>query len=290
MYEIVAKRKLAPHVNLFEFSAEEIAAKTQPGQFVILRIDETGERIPLTIACADVEKGTITLVCHEVGKSSKKLGSLKEGDRIPDLLGPLGKPANIGKFGTVLCIGGGVMAAPLHFQAKAFHERGNKIIGVIGARTESQLIFENEMREVCDELHVVTDDGTKGCRELGFLKELFKEKKVDRVIAMGPIIMMKTVSEFTRPYHIPTILNLVPIMVDGMGMCGACRLTVGGKTMFGCVDGSDFDGHQVDFEELMARLKMYTRQEKLSFVFYEEERKVCECTKAESSERSLHHG
>jgi len=269
LYKIVTKRELVSHINLFEFSAKEIAAKSKSGQFVILRVDEKGERIPLTIAGTDVEKGTITVVCHEVGKTTKQLGSLNEGDCIPDLLGPLGKPVEIGKFGTVLCIGGGVMVAPLHFQAKALHEAGNMVIGVMGARTEKQLIFEDEMREVCDKLYVSTDDGTKGYKGLSFLKDLFKERKIDRVVAVGPIVMMKAVSELTRPYGISTIVNLIPTMVDGMGMCGACRVTVGGKTMFACVDGPDFDGHQVDFEELMARLKMYTPQEKLAFVFYE---------------------
>jgi len=266
----VTKRELVPHINLFEFSAKEIAAKTKPGQFIILRVDEKGERIPLTMTGADPEKGTITVVCHEVGKSTRQLGQLEEGDRIPDLLGPLGKPAEIGKFGIVLCIGGGVMVAPLYFQAKAFHETGNRVIGGIGARTENQLIFENEMREVCDELYVATDDGTRGYKGLGFLEDLLKERKIDRVITMGPVLMMKTVSELTRPYGVPTIVNLIPIMVDGMGMCGACRVTVGGRTMFACVDGPDFDGHQVDFEELMIRLKMFTPQEKLAFVFQEE--------------------
>ena len=269
MYKIVMKRELVPHINLFEFSAEVVAAKIKPGQFVILRIDEHGERIPLTIADVDVEKGTITVVCHEVGKTTKRLGKLKEGDHILDLLGPLGKPAEIEKSGTVLCIGGGVMVAPLHFQAKAFREASNKVIGVLGARTESQLVFEKEMREACDELYVATDDGTKGHKGLDFIKNLLKERKIDRVVAMGPIVMMKTVSELTRPYDTPTIVTLTPIMVDGMGMCGACRVTVGGKTMFACVDGPDFDGHQVDFEELMARLKMYSPEEKLAFVFYE---------------------
>jgi ferredoxin--NADP+ reductase len=270
LYKIVTKQELVPNINLFEFSAKEVAAKTKPGQFVILRIDEDGERIPLTIADADVEKGTITVVCHKVGKSTKQLGNLKQGDCILDLLGPLGKPAEIGKFGTVLCVGGGVMVAPLHFQVKAFHEAGNKVIGVIGARTKSDLIFEDEMRGVGDDLYVATDDGTKGYKGLGFLKELLEERKIDRVIVMGPVVTMKTVSELTRPHGIPTIVNLIPLMVDGMGMCGACRVTVGGKTMFACVDGPDFDGHQVDFEELMARLKMFTPQEKLAFVFHEE--------------------
>lgn len=269
LYKIVTKRELVSHINLFEFSAKEIAAKSKPGQFVILKVDEKGERVPVTIADADVGKGTITVVCHEVGKTTKQLGSLNEGDSILDLLGPLGKPAEIRKFGTVLCVGGGVMVAPLHFQAKAFHEAGNKVIGVIGARTENQLIFEDEMREICNELYVATDDGTKGYKGLDFLKDLLKERKIDQVVAVGPIIMMKTVSEVTRPYGTPTIVNLIPIMVDGMGMCGACRVTVGGKTRFACVDGPDFDGHQVDFEELMARLKMYAPEEKLAFVFYE---------------------
>jgi len=270
MYNIVRKRELTPHTNLFEFSAKEIAVKTKPRQFVILRIDEDGERVPLTIAGANVEKGTITVVCHEVGKSTKQLGRLKEGDFVQDLLGPLGKPAEIRKFGTVLCVGGGVMVAPLHFQAEAFHEAGNTVIGVIGARTESHLIYEDEMRKVCNELHVATDDGSRGYKGMDFLKGLLKAKKVDRAIVMGPVVTMKTVSEFTRPYGIPTVVNLIPIMVDGMGMCGACRVTVGDRMMFACVDGPDFDGHQVDFEELMARLKMFTPQEKLAFVFQEE--------------------
>jgi len=270
LYRIVTKRELVPHIKLFEFSAKEIAVKTRPGQFIILRVDEKGERVPLTMTGADPEKGTITVVCHEVGKSTRQLGQLKEGDCILDLLGPLGKPAEIEKFGTVLCIGGGVMVAPLYFQAKAFHETGNTVIGGIGARTENQLIFENEMREVCDELYVATDDGTRGYKGLDFLEDLLKERKIDRVITMGQVLMMKKVSELTRPYGVPTIVNLIPIMVDGMGMCGACRVTVGGRTMFACVDGPDFDGHQVDFEELMIRLKMFTPQEKLAFVFQEE--------------------
>jgi ferredoxin--NADP+ reductase len=269
LYKIVTRQELVPHIGLFEFSAAEIAAKTKPGQFVILRIDEAGERIPLTIAGANVGKGTITVVCHEVGKSTKQLASLKEGDCILDLLGPLGKPAEIKNFGTVLCVGGGVMVAPLRFQAQAFHQKGNKVIGVVGARTESALIFEDEMREICDEFYVATDDGTKGYKGLEFLSELLRMRKIDRAIVMGPIVTMKKVSELTRPYGIPTIVNLIPIMVDGMGMCGACRVTVGGRTMFACVDGPDFNGHQVDFEELMARLKMFTPQEKIAFVFHE---------------------
>ncbi len=271
MYEVVIKRKLAPQINLFEFSAREIAAKAKPGQFVILRIDEDGERIPLTIANANAEKGTVTVACHEVGKSTKQLGELGSGDSILDMLGPLGKPTEIAKFGTVMCIGGGVMTAPLSFQAEAFHKAGNKVIGVVGARTEGQIIFEKKMRDICEELYVTTDDGTKGYKGLGFLKELIEEKKVDRAIVMGPVATMKTVTDLTRSYRIPTIVNLIPIMVDGMGMCGACRVTVDGKTKFACVDGPDFDGHKVDFDELMSRLKMFTPHEKVAYILHEEE-------------------
>jgi ferredoxin--NADP+ reductase len=270
LYSIIAKRELAPHINLFEFSAKEVAAKSKPGQFVILRIDEDGERIPLTIADVDAEKGTITVVCHEVGKTTAQLGRLKMGDFVLDILGPLGKPARIEKFGTVLCVGGGVMVAPMHFQAKAFREAGNNVIGIVGATTKDHLIFLDEMGKTCNELYVATDDGTMGCKGMDFLRDLLKDKKIDRVVAEGPIVMMKAVSELTREHGIPTIVNLTPIMVDGMGMCGACRVTVGGKTLFACLDGLEFDGHQVDFDELLARLKMYTSQEKLAYVFCEE--------------------
>jgi ferredoxin--NADP+ reductase len=270
LYKIEAKRSLAPHINLFDFSAREVAAKTKPGQFVILRIDEDGERIPLTIANVDAEKGTIAVACHEVGKTTTQLGRLNEGDSILDLLGPLGKPARIEKFGTVLCVGGGVMTAPLHFQAKAFREAGNHVIGIVGATTKDHLIFLDEMHKTCNEISVATDDGTEGYKGIDFLKELIRERKIDRVVAEGPILMMKAVSDLTRQRGIPTVVDLIPIMVDGMGMCGACRVTVGGKMFFACVDGLEFDGHQVDFDELLARLKMYTAQEKLAYVFSEE--------------------
>jgi len=247
-----------------------VAAKTKPGQFVILRIDEDGERIPLTIADADLERGTIAVACHEVGKTTTQLGRLKEGDFVLDLLGPLGKPARIEKFGTVICIGGGVMVAPLHFQAKAFREVGNNVIGIVGATTSDHLIFLDEMERTCNRLHVATDDGTKGHKGLDFIKDLIRETKIDRIVAEGPVVMMKVVSDLTRQYKIPTFVNLIPIMVDGMGMCGACRVTVDGKKLFACVDGLEFDGHHVDFDELLARLKVYTSQEKLAYVFSEE--------------------
>lgn len=270
MFKIETKRSLAPGINLFSLSAKELAAKTKPGQFVILRIDEDGERIPLTIADVDLEKGTVSVACHEVGKSTKQLGRLNEGDSVLNLLGPLGKPAEIKKYGTVLCVGGGVMAAPLHFQARAFREAGNNVIGVVGATTKNHLIFLDEMEKTCNELYVATDDGTEGHRGIDFLKDLFIERKVDRVITEGPVVMMKAISDLTRQQGIPTIVNLLPIMVDGMGMCGACRVTVGKNMLFGCVDGPEFDGHQVDFDELLARLKTYTPQEKIAYVFWEE--------------------
>jgi ferredoxin--NADP+ reductase len=270
LYKILTKRELAPHINLFEFLASEVAAKTKPGQFVILRKDEDGERIPLTIAETDLEEGTIAVACHEVGKTTTQLGRLKEGDFILDLLGPLGKPARIEKFGTVLCIGGGVMVAPLHFQAKAFREAGNDVIGIVGATTSSHLIFLEEMKRTCNQLYIATDDGTKGHKGMGFLQDLIRETKIDRVVAEGPVLMMKAVSDLTSQYKIPTMVNLIPIMVDGIGMCGACRVTVDGKTLFACVNGLEFDGHHVDFDELLARLKVYTPQEKLAHVFSEE--------------------
>lgn len=270
MFKIKAKRSLAPGINLFSFSAKEVAAKTEPGQFLIIRIDEDGERIPLTIADVDNEKGTVAVACHEVGKTTKQLSKLKEGDSVLNLLGPLGKPAEIQKFGTVLCVGGGVMTAPLHFQARSFQEAGNNVIGVVGATTKNHLIFLDEMQKTCSKLYVATDDGSEGHKGIDFLGNLIREKKIDRVVAQGPILMMKAVSDLTRQQGIPTVVDLLPIMVDGMGMCGACRVTVGKNMLFGCVDGPEFDGHQVDFDELLARLKMYTPQEKLAYVFWEE--------------------
>lgn len=274
MFRIESKRELAPHINLFTFSAREVAAKTKPGQFVILRIDKDGERIPLTIANADLEKGTISVACHEVGKTTTQLGSLKEGDAILNLLGPLGKPATIKKFGTVLCVSGGVMTAPVYFKARALRDAGNYVIGVVGAATKNHLIFLDEMRKACNELYIATDDGSEGYEGIDFLKNLAAEKKIDYVVAGGPILMLKAVSDFTRQYGIPTVVDLIPIMVDGMGMCGACRVSVGGKMLFACVDGLEFDGHQVDFDELLARLKTYTLQEKVAKVFWERGEKL----------------
>jgi len=269
MYRVVNKREIVSKVNLIEISAKEVAEKTKPGQFVILRLDEKGERIPLTIANQDTKKGTITIVFHEVGNTTKKLGLLKEGDFISDVVGPLGNPAEIGKYGRVLCVGGGIWVAPLHFEALALCEKGNKLVTVVGARTKDLLVFEKEMKEISDEFYVATDDGSKGYKGLDFLKDLLKTQKIDRAITMGPVVMMQTVTELTRPHGIKTIVTLAPIMVDGMGMCGACRVSVSGETKFACMDGPEFDGHLVDFEQLIHRQRLYLPEERIASMLRE---------------------
>jgi ferredoxin--NADP+ reductase len=269
MYKIVAKQELAPKIKQFEVAASDIAAKAKPGQFVIIRIDEMGERIPITLVDCDIKKGTITLVFNEVGRTTKQLGMFNQGDIIPNIAGPLGNPSEIQKFGTVLCVGGGVMIAPLRFQISALQKAGNKLITVIGARVKDLLIFEKEMKDLSHEFYVATDDGSKGYKGLDFLKDLLTKKKIDRVIAMGPVVMLQTVSEMTKPLGVKTIVTLTPIMVDGMGMCGACRVSIAGETRFACVDGPEFDGHQVDFDQLIKRQRMYLPEERLSALFYE---------------------
>ena len=269
MYKIVEKRELAPKIKQFEIAASDIAAKANPGQFVILRVCETGERIPIHLVDTNTQKGTITFVFNEVGKTTNQLGLFNRGDNIPNIAGPLGNPSEIQKFGTVLCIGGGAMIAPLLFQVSALRKAGNKIITVIGARIKDVLIFEKELKTVSDEFYVATDDGSKGYKGLDFLKDILGKRKIDRVIAMGPVVMLKTVSEMTKPLGIKTIVTLTPIMVDGMGMCGACRVSVAGETKFACVDGPEFDGHQVDFDQLLKRQKMYLPEERLSALFHE---------------------
>jgi ferredoxin--NADP+ reductase len=269
VYKIFTKRELAPKIKLFEVAAPDIAAKTNPGQFVIVKLNEAGERIPITLVDADTKKGTITLVFNEVGKTTQQLGLLNEGDCIQNICGPLGNPSEIQKFGTVLCVGGGVMTAPLLFQVSALRKAGNKVITVIGARIKDLLIFEKEMKTLSDEFYVATDDGSKGYKGLDFLKDVLSKRKIDRVVAMGPVVMLKTVAEMTKPLGIKTIVTLTPIMVDGMGMCGACRVTVAGETKFGCVDGPEFDGHQVDFEELVKRQRMFLPEERIAALFHE---------------------
>jgi len=274
---IVRKEELAPENKLFEIMQPSIARKAVPGQFVVIIHSEKGERIPLTIADTNKVKGTITIIFQEVGKSTMELGTFKEGDRLQDVIGPLGKPTEIEHYGTVVCVGGGVGIAPLYPIAKALKEAGNKVIGILGARTENLLILEKEFKEITDELYITTDDGSYGRK--GFvsdeLNRLIEEGyKITRVWAIGPAIMMKVVSEVTRPHNIKTIVSLNPIMVDGTGMCGCCRVEVGGETKFACVDGPEFDGHLVDFDLLMKRQAMYKKEEKQALESYQKSKKT----------------
>jgi len=269
MYKIVAKKELAPKIKLFEVHAPEVSEKAKPGQFIILMAHEKGERIPLTISDRNPKKGTITFVFNEVGKTTFELGLLGEGDTIPHIAGPLGNPSEIKYFGKVLCVAGGVMIAPMLFQVKALREAGNHITTVLGVRIAQLLFFEEETRKASNEVYIASDDGSIGYKGLDFLKTLIEKEKFDRCIAMGPVVMLKTVSQITKPFGIPTIVTVMPVMVDGMGMCGVCRVTVAGKTRFACVDGPEFDGHQVDYEELLKRQKMFVNEERFSSILWE---------------------
>ena len=257
---------------MIKVHAPDIAAKAQPGQFVIIRINEKGERIPLTIVDWEKEKAAITLIFQEVGVSTRKLGMLEIKDEILNILGPLGNPSDIKHHGSVAVACGGVGTAAAYPIAKAFKEKENKVISIIGARSKELLILEDEMKNVSDELYISTDDGSKGYK--GFVSDVLKgliEKgyRFNVVYAIGPPLMMRATSEVTRPHGIKTIVSLNPIMVDGMGMCGACRVTVNGQTKFACIDGPDFDGHQVNFDELIKRLRMYQPEEKSALQFHE---------------------
>jgi ferredoxin--NADP+ reductase len=269
MYEIVAKQELAPNIYLIELAAEDVSKKAKPGQFVILRLDEKGERIPLTIAGIDLEKGTVATAFHSVGRTTKKLAKMKAGDSIMDLSGPLGNPAEIGKFGRVLLVGGGVWCAPLYYVAQALREKGNEVVIVAAGRTQNDMVYEKELKEVSDEFYVATDDGSKGYQGLSFLKDVLKTQKFDHSIAMGQVVMLQSVTEITKPYSLKTMVTLASIMVDGTGMCGSCRVTVGGETKFACMDGPEFDGHQVDFEELIKRQRIYLPEERMASMIYE---------------------
>jgi len=272
MYKVLVKQDLAPQIKLFKVHAPDIAEKAKPGQFVIIRIDEKGERIPLTLVDWGKKKGTITLIFQEVGVSTRKLGMLEVEDEILNIVGPLGNPSDIKHHGSVAVVCGGVGTAAAYPIAKAFKQEENKVVSIVGARTKELLILEDEMKSVSDELYISTDDGSKGYK--GFVSDVLKtliEKgyRFDIVYAIGPPLMMRATSEVTRPHGIKTIVSLNPIMVDGMGMCGACRVTVSGQTKFACIDGPDFDGHQVNFNELIKRLQMYQPEEKLAAQFHE---------------------
>lgn len=265
MFRILEKRALTEVTTLYVIEAPLVARRAEPGQFVIIRIDERGERIPLTIADYDRERGTITLVVQDVGKTTHCMADLKAGDSLLDFVGPLGVPAELIDSGTVVCIGGGVGVAPIYPKVKELHRRGVNVISIIGARSANLMIMADEMRAASSELHICTDDGSAGYHGFvsGKLEELIKQGvKMDEVIAVGPLPMMRACVETTRPYGIKTWVSLNPIMVDGTGMCGACRVTVGGETKFCCVDGPMFDGHAVDFREAMRRGQMYRDEER----------------------------
>ena len=268
MYKILLRQDLVPNIHLFKIAAPAVAKKAQPGQFVVIRIDERGERIPLTIADWDREEGSITIVFMEVGTTTHKLALLKIGDCITDFIGPLGLPTHIEKFGTVVCVAGGFAVATIMPIARAMREKGNKVISIMGARHKNLIFWEDELRSVSNQLIVTTDDGS--CARKGLVTEPLKEllegnDRIDRVIAIGPSIMMKFCAKTTLPFGVKTIVSLNPIMVDGTGMCGCCRVSVGGVTKFACVDGPDFDGHQVDWDLLFARQRIYLDEERCSF-------------------------
>lgn len=279
MYKIVAQEKIGENLGLLEVEAAEIAKKAKAGQFLIVRIAEKGERIPLTIADYDTAKGTVTIIFQEVGRTTRRMGNLKKGDYILDLVGPLGEATEIENYGTVVCIGGGVGIAPIYPIARALKEAGNKVISIIGARCENLLFWEEKMAKVSDQLLIATDDGSVG--QKGFvtdiLKDVINQSKVDKVWAIGPMVMMKAVAGVTKGDGIKTIVSLNPIMVDGTGMCGACRVKVGDATKFACVDGPEFDGHLVDFDLAMRRLAYYKDEEKRALAQEECQGGGCGC-------------
>jgi len=279
MFRIVLKKNLSVVNKLMEIEAPLIARKAQPGQFIILRTRETGERIPLTIADSSKENGTITIIFQELGKTTKELGRMEIGESLHDFVGPLGTPMELPPPGwRAIVVGGGIGIAPIYPKVKALKRAGLDVVSIIGARRADLLILEEEMRAVSSELYICTDDGSKGHHGLvsdpllPMLED--KSKKIDEIIAVGPLPMMRSIANLTKPFGVKTYVSLNPIMVDGTGMCGCCRVTVGGETKFSCVDGPIFDGHMVDFEELDRRFKTYLVEEKLSREKFEHE---CKC-------------
>lgn len=265
MFKILKKQELSPGIFHYDIEAPQVAKKARAGQFIVLRVNEEGERIPLTIADFDREAGTITLIFQVVGASTQLLSSKEEGESILDFVGPLGQPSEIREnMGTIVCIGGGIGVAPVYPIARAMHEAGNRVISIMGAKTKDILIFEDRMRAISDEVLIATDDGSYGVK--GFVTTALQQlvdrgEKIDQVTAIGPGIMMRSVAEATRPLGIKTIVSLNPVMVDGTGMCGGCRVQVGDEMKFACVDGPEFDGHLVDFDSLMYRSRMFRPQE-----------------------------
>jgi ferredoxin/flavodoxin---NADP+ reductase len=281
VYKILDRQDLVPNIHQFTIEAPEVAKKAQPGQFVIVRIDEKGERIPLTFADWDREAGWVTIIFMEVGATTCKLARLNAGDSIADFVGPLGIPTHIEKFGTVVCVGGGVGVAPITPIARALRQAGNKVISIQGSRSKNLLFWEDKLRAASDELTVCTDDGTYGRKGLVTepLKDLLtSNQKIDRVIAIGPIPMMKFCALTSQPFGVKTIVSLNPLMVDGTGMCGCCRVSVDNTTRFACVDGPDFDGHKVDWNLMTIRSRGYAAEEKKSMELWQ-----CQCQKKEVS-------
>lgn len=280
MYQIVKKRVLVPDIMiLFEVKAPLVAASCQAGQFVLLRKDEVGERIPLTIADFDRDNGTITVIFQVVGKSTALMATMEEGDYLSDFAGPLGKPSHIEKFGRVVMIGGGVGVAPIHPIAREMKLAGNEVISILGARSHELLILEEEMKKVSSQVIVTTDDGSYGRKGLvtEVLATIMNSSKVDLVVAIGPLVMMQAVCEGTRAQGIPTVVSMNPIMVDGTGMCGACRIEVGADTKFACVDGPEFDGHQVNWTLARQRSLMFVEEEKQAMLNLENQGGTCKC-------------
>jgi ferredoxin--NADP+ reductase len=277
MFEILKRQEMADGtVVLNEISAPQIAKKAKPGQFVILKANETGERIPLTMAETDPKKGLITIIYQIVGKTTALFKSLQVGDKFQDVIGPLGKPTHLEKLGTVVCVGGGTGVAVMHPITRGLKDIGNNVIAIIGARTKDLLILEDKMAAASHKLHVCTDDGSYGHH--GFvtdvLKDVLEKEDVKLVVGIGPVPMMKFVCKVTEPFKVKTMVSLNSIMVDGTGMCGCCRVSVGGKTRFACVDGPEFDGREVDFEELTQRLQAYTAEETVCYDKYQGECKL----------------
>lgn len=280
MFKILASETIAPNSRLFRIAAPQVAKKALPGQYVVIRINEHGERIPLTMADSDPIEGSITLIVQEVGKTTRELGTCVAGQELRDLLGPLGMPSEIESFGTVVCLGGGFGVAAMYPIARALKKAGNKVISIIGARNQDLLLWEDRTREVSDELHITTDDGSRGRK--GFVSDVLQDMlkagdKIDRVIAIGPVPMMRAVAKTTEPYGVKTIVSLNPIMLDATGLCGVCRVTIAGKAKFACVDGPEFDAHSVDWAELMSRLTVYVPEEKAALERYEHRCEDCRC-------------
>ena len=263
-YKILSKKEICPNQFEITIDAPYVVRNAQAGQFIIFRADESGERVPLTIADFDKEKGILTLVFMAVGYSTKKLASLSEGDEIADIAGPLGRPTHIEKYGTVVCLAGGYGAAPCYLIAKAFKDAGNKVYMIMGARNKDLIFWQDKMKDACTELFITTDDGSLGEKGFvtGVLERIMNREPVDYAIAVGPMPMMRAAADLTRNKGIYTEASMNPIMVDGTGMCGACRVTVDGETKFACVDGPDFDAHKIDFDEVINRTRIYKEQEK----------------------------